>query len=303
MPWASLGDDFHDDPQAYRAGATALGVWAMCRSWCADKLSDGRIPKGLAEAKARALRADPEVVFADLLRSELWRDDGTHFVDVRYLEENPSRARVIEKKASAAKRYDAWKSSRVGTEKSDTNAFATPRQTRHQRRDKRVTNATYPSPISSSHSSEESQNAGAPARAETHPPASPSEGDNLSQELTTEQKRQLRDLAWARAYSEGIASTTGAPHVVSSPQHLVLLRTVATTHGKGLKGPALDAWFRDRGAAYAKARPQAQFEAGYSVPRLLDWLNAGSPTASNVHGGPAKPEPPKAPPVFRGYER
>lgn len=143
------------------------------------------------------------------------------------------------------------------------------------------------------------------------PPASPSEGDSPSVELSVEEKRELRDLAWARAYSSGIASTTSAPHVVSAPAHLVLLRTVATTHAKGLRGSALDDWFRARGAAYAKARPQAQFEAGYAVPRFLDWLNAGAPSApapgTNGHRGPGRgastPWIDPTPPVYRAPPR
>jgi hypothetical protein len=109
MPWAAVSDRLHDDPDAYEAGAEGLGLWAMCRSWIAQNLTDGRIPARIARAKARAIGADPDRAIAALLRSGLWREEGGDYLDVRYLDENPTAEHVRGKKAGSRARYEAWR--------------------------------------------------------------------------------------------------------------------------------------------------------------------------------------------------
>jgi hypothetical protein len=337
VAWASFGDDFHDDPQAYRAGATALGVWAVCRSWCADKLTDGRIPKALFEAKALGLRADPAAVAADLIRAELYRDDGDAYVDVRYLEENPSRERVIAKKQAAGKRYDAWRSSKKGKQEYDSNALGAalptrlPRDVRSADNGRQTRLPPLPSPLVSSHSSETQNAGGRPregvsgsdqARAEAHGDDAVSSAqagpknvstaqaatsvtaeDHEGQEWASEaeQTKEAQRLAayarYAAPYSAGVASETGGEHVVVERHELERFGAITTRHavvgGKALRGDALAAWLRDRGAAYVRAtRHAAQFQRGYAPSKFLEWLSAGSPPAPAGPNGTGRPKRP-----------
>lgn len=44
MTWFKVDDKFHDHPKARRAGKSAIGVWLLAGTWCADHLTDGFVP-------------------------------------------------------------------------------------------------------------------------------------------------------------------------------------------------------------------------------------------------------------------
>lgn len=117
MPWAAVSDEAHSDERTHEAGAEAMGLWAMARSWMAHKLSDGRIPEGTARALARSLGIrKPEAAIARLVAARRWRREGGEFVDVDYLDENPTRSVVLARRESTKQRVGRWRPKRASNE-------------------------------------------------------------------------------------------------------------------------------------------------------------------------------------------
>lgn len=120
MSWLRLDDDMLDHPKWVRAirdgGSAALHLWIGLCSWCSRHLTDGEIPADMVEtiagprgtkvtAKARRALADASLI--------VQRDDGGVTV-VDYLERNPSRAEVTEKKRRRAQSQQDYADRRRG---------------------------------------------------------------------------------------------------------------------------------------------------------------------------------------------
>jgi hypothetical protein len=98
VSFAALDDKFHSHPKVLIAGNAAAGLYARSLAYCADQLTDGFVP----EAWASSCGSRAEI--ASLLASKLWRKRRGGFVLPDYLEFNPSRADVLQKRVSAAER-------------------------------------------------------------------------------------------------------------------------------------------------------------------------------------------------------
>lgn len=318
MSWAAVSDEMHSDPEVFSAGAEAIGLWAMARSWMAHKLSDGRITKDAAFAIARSLGSKrPANVIAKLVASGLWREVDGGYEDVRYLSENPTRQRVLEKKALAASRQGSWRGRKVSDSNASTNA-----STNASRNAVVTLLSPTPSPLSSLRSESPPKPPGGlvddgqtpteptPANGRATPGATvgprrpfakpaaaqvatddqepvetpPSPGnDEAPTGLSKAEQIERNHARYAAAYSAGVSSETGAPHEVAPRDRAVLaglLPTHAVVAGKPLRLDALDAWLKERGAAFVRAtRHEARFQSGYSPNAFLKWLNAGAPPA------------------------
>lgn len=113
MPWAAMSDDTHCDERTHKAGGEAMGLWAVCRSWVADRLTDGFIPASTARAQALSLEiADPEAAIAKLVASGRWEVVEGGYRDVDYLDNNPTRAVVESRRAATAARVGAFREKR-----------------------------------------------------------------------------------------------------------------------------------------------------------------------------------------------
>ena len=104
MTWFRLDDKSHSHPKVITAGNAAWGLYARCGAWCADQLTDGKIPKNVAKIFGK-----PSEVRA-LLAAGLWAEDGAFYVMPDYLEYNPSRQRVEGDRASARERMSRRRS-------------------------------------------------------------------------------------------------------------------------------------------------------------------------------------------------
>jgi hypothetical protein len=91
MTWAKLDDGFFDNPKVMETSFAARGVWATALSWCARKLTDGKI-----SAKAARLLEFPPELITELVVAGLWEPaaDGNGWVLHDYLEYNPNREKV-----------------------------------------------------------------------------------------------------------------------------------------------------------------------------------------------------------------
>jgi hypothetical protein len=110
MTWVRLDDQFAGHPKMEAVGPLAgwLHVAALC--YCAQYLTDGRIPK----TKALKLTdvPKPRAQIAKLLAEGVWDDDGDSYVIHDYLVYQPSRARVLAEREAAAERQRKARESR-----------------------------------------------------------------------------------------------------------------------------------------------------------------------------------------------
>ena len=99
MTWAKLDDRFHSHPKIVSAGIAATGVYAMGLSYAACHDTDGLLPREWVKS-IRGGRRHVE----RLLELDLWREvkDGYSIPD--YLDFNPSKAEVEERRAKDARR-------------------------------------------------------------------------------------------------------------------------------------------------------------------------------------------------------
>lgn len=101
MAWARLDDTFYPHPKVRRAGNEAIGVHCRAISYSAGALTDGKIDRAwLSEVAGRSAAK----VGRALVDSGLWELNGEGWVIHDYLEYNPSRAQVLEKRRAESER-------------------------------------------------------------------------------------------------------------------------------------------------------------------------------------------------------
>lgn len=109
MTWVKIDDQFPDHPKIERAGPEAAWLYVAGLCYCAQYLTDGRIPK----TRVSRLTAFPdgERLADRLMDAGLWEDAGDDYEVHDYLDFQPSgeeaRARkkeISEKRAEAGKR-------------------------------------------------------------------------------------------------------------------------------------------------------------------------------------------------------
>lgn len=109
MSWFRVDDAFHSHPKVlalrgsrYRKGALAL--WALAGSWCAQQLTDGRIPVGVVQQLGgKSAEADTLVSVGLWVRTS----DGYAFHD--WEGRNPTRAQVETARGKNANRVKRWR--------------------------------------------------------------------------------------------------------------------------------------------------------------------------------------------------
>lgn len=79
MVYFRVDDTIVFHPRIMAAGDAAAGVWMRCGAWCQQHLTDGRIPKHVAEQIAQK-----KTSITALLREGLWTEDEDHYVFHRW---------------------------------------------------------------------------------------------------------------------------------------------------------------------------------------------------------------------------
>lgn len=129
MAWVKLDDQFPDHPKIERAGERAAWLFICGLCYCAEHLTDGRIPA----SKATRLASGAPSRVAALIREGLWVKDGDEYVIPGYLDYQPTaekvkadRAEVSRKRAEAGRRGAAarWQPDGNGDGKPDGNEMA-----------------------------------------------------------------------------------------------------------------------------------------------------------------------------------
>ena len=104
MSWVRLDDSFFSHPKIVTAGTEAVGLYVIALTYSSHHLTDGHVPaawvRQAAGAKATKL-ADA------LVEQGLWTENGAGWVIHDYLDYNPSRQKVLEKRAADSRRKGA----------------------------------------------------------------------------------------------------------------------------------------------------------------------------------------------------
>lgn len=116
MSWFKLDDKFHGNPKILMAGNAAVGLYVRCGTYCADQLTDGKVPKNLAKTYGNLseIRA--------LLKVGLWVETEDDYVMPDYLDFNPSRQAVLGEREAAKVRMARKRSGDVRANTTRTNA-------------------------------------------------------------------------------------------------------------------------------------------------------------------------------------
>jgi hypothetical protein len=104
MSWAALDDGFHEDPRTVEAGLAAAGLYAFATTYCARHLTDGKITR---KVLARLLDGGDMAPIDALLAVGLFRETGGAYEVVGYLDANPTREIVEERREKRRKRAEA----------------------------------------------------------------------------------------------------------------------------------------------------------------------------------------------------
>ena len=131
MTWFKIDDSFWGHPKRVATPPAALGVWVTAGSWCAQQLTDGKVP-----AHMLALFAGRPEDADNLVQSGLWEtlEDGWLFHD--WHDWQPSRAQVQEKRDAEARRKQEWRDKKKA--RRDSPELVPPGQDADATRDKNV---------------------------------------------------------------------------------------------------------------------------------------------------------------------
>lgn len=118
IPWFKVDDSFHASrrwlsiPKRHRL--SAAGLWVVAGSWCADQLTDGRVPGYMVEQWGAT-----DAVVSALVDAGLWSVESGGFVFAKWDEYQPNRADVEAERAASRERMRAIRARRKGTDPSN----------------------------------------------------------------------------------------------------------------------------------------------------------------------------------------
>lgn len=98
MAWAKLDDEFYDHPKVLRVSLAATGLYALCLSYAARKMTDGALPANAV----RRLAGDEmwEALAEQLVHVGLWEREHDGFRIHDFLAYNRSKAEVLADRAA-----------------------------------------------------------------------------------------------------------------------------------------------------------------------------------------------------------
>lgn len=108
MPWFKVDDTFALHPKAVAAGAS-LVLWVRAGSWSAQQLTDGFVPEHMLTSLG-GKRSDAR----RLVDVGLWEEKDGGYLFHDWLDYQPSRAKVAERREAQAERIRKWRESRRG---------------------------------------------------------------------------------------------------------------------------------------------------------------------------------------------
>jgi len=181
MPYAQLDVHFDEHPAHAELSLEHLGIQACAIAYCNRLLTDGFIPK--KQIRLWGQPGDGERVASEMVTRHLWAECAGGYKVEGYLDHNPSRKSVSEKKKSHKARQDRYRSNYADKLKSVTRHGAVTGDAAVTR----PSTTTDPSPSPSIYRTNEKAKAVRPKRPMTKCP------DSL---VTTEEL-----IAWAKTWN------------------------------------------------------------------------------------------------------
>lgn len=111
MSFVLLDDQIAQHPKVLRAGAEAAWLWAVSIAYCSRQLTDGAVPTEALETLGR-FKTSTAKLAATLVSVRLFDADGANYRVHDYLEHNPTKAMVLERRRKAAERKAASRAHR-----------------------------------------------------------------------------------------------------------------------------------------------------------------------------------------------
>lgn len=130
MAWARIDDAIIDHPKVLEAGEDARDLLIVSIIWCNKHLTDGRVPKAALGILSRKKSAKKNA--EALVRVGLWHDEGDAWQLHDYLDWNPSKKEVEEKRNASAERMRKSRERRAN-KAGATNAQVAPKLQRNTR--------------------------------------------------------------------------------------------------------------------------------------------------------------------------
>jgi hypothetical protein len=121
MGWVRVSDDFYDHERFADVGPLGMSVWLVGLAYCNRNLTDGRIPRaaayrllhfggiGILEGNYGGHDASIQDGIAELVEAGLWIEDRRGYNVRDYLDYQPSRDQVEEKRKHNAFRQSQFK--------------------------------------------------------------------------------------------------------------------------------------------------------------------------------------------------
>ena len=110
MPYLLIDDGFGEHPKIAALSDKAFRLHLMALLWCARNTTDGAISAlGMRLSSANALLARPNRVVQQLVSAGLWEPNGDGWHIHHYLEYNPSRAELQDKRKQARERQRRYR--------------------------------------------------------------------------------------------------------------------------------------------------------------------------------------------------
>lgn len=110
MPWFKVDDGFHGHPKVIHLSPSAVGIWTLTGSWCANYLTDGEVHANIV----RRFGGTSEDI-QELVDSELWIDNGDNTYQFKdWADYQPVKADVEAERAAARERMRQVRAAKKG---------------------------------------------------------------------------------------------------------------------------------------------------------------------------------------------
>lgn len=112
MPWFKVDDSYWSHPKVLLSGLEARGVWVTAASWCAQHMTDGRIPQDVLLTLIPAAKRKVLAACDELERLGMWTRDGADWLFHDWTAYNPTRQQIEADRAQHRQRQQRYLSSK-----------------------------------------------------------------------------------------------------------------------------------------------------------------------------------------------
>lgn len=270
MTFAQIDDHFDDHPKYIGYGAAEMGVLACAITFSNRHLTDGVIPKAWVVQRfgkdgARAMKS--------FLEDGIWTErDAKHCTIVGFLEHNPSRDEVLERRARMSEQKS--EAGRVGGVRSGE-----ARRSKREAESKQVLPVRLPSAANQTKQNE-ALSSPSPLRSEKEIPPTPQGGQDETP--VSQPSESPREQDYQAAYESGVSEALGREWAMPRNQRGELHQALVTfakdpRTGEKLRGERILRWLRFQGKELVRVVNESgedpKFWSSFGPRGMLRMLN------------------------------